>query len=253
MTEHPDDPAAVSAGRRRGRVRAASRWLRNDVGYGVLSSAFAGYLRAVWATNRLTSEPATSEVLFAGHAPFIATTWHGQAFLLPFLRPSTQPVDVMVSRAGDGEMIGRALVKLGCGTVRGSGAADPARMFEKGAVAAFRALKGALDRGHSVLMTADFSRQARRQASPGLIALARLSQRPVVPLAVATSRRRELRSWDRTVINLPFGRAAFVYGEPVFVPPRADESVLEEKRLAVENALNVVTARAYEIADRRRG
>ena len=159
----------------------------------------------------------------------------------------------MVSRAGDGEVISRTLRKFGSGAVRGSGATDPSRMFEKGSVAAFRGVKAALDNQHSVVLTADFDAKTRGTVSPGVIALARLSQRPIVPAVVVTSNRLRLGSWDRTALNLPFSRIVFVHADPILVPRRAAENELEEKRLEVVRALNAITARAYAIADRRRG
>lgn len=253
MDDRLDTPLAKP---RRPRGWASSlrrRFVRSEFAYEVLSATAASYLRLVWATGRLVAEPTSSAVLFDRHAPFIATTWHSEAFLLPLLRPRGSQVDVMVSRARDGELISRSLRKLGCGTVRGSGAGDPARMFEKGSVAAFRGLKGALDDGHSVLLTADFNATTHNTVSPGVVALARLAQRPIVPLVVATSRRRRLGSWDRTALNLPFSRIAFVYAEPILVPRRATDAALEDKRLEVEHALGAITERAYALADGRRG
>ncbi len=229
------------------------RLLRSNFAYEVVSSALTAYLRLVWATGRLTCEPTTAEAVFDSHAPLISTTWHSEAFLLPLLRPRDRPADVMVSRAGEGEIIGRVLRKLGNGIVRGAGASNRSRMFEKGSVAAFRGLKAAVDSGHSVVLTADFDAATRGKVSPGVIALARLTQRPIIPAIVVSSNRFRIRSWDRTVFNLPFSRIAFVHGDPVFVPRHASESALEEKRLEVERALNAVTARAYAIADRRHG
>ena len=69
-------------------------------------------------------------------------------------------------------------------------------------------------------------------------------------MAIASSRRIELDNWDRSAINLPFGRMALVAGEPIFVPRDADAAALEAARQYVESELNRVTARAYEIADR---
>ena len=46
-----------------------------------------------------------------------------------------------------GDLIARVLARLGCGIIRGSGAHDPARMFEKGAIAGFRAMKIGAGRG----------------------------------------------------------------------------------------------------------
>ena len=229
------------------------RFVRSDFAYGFLSSAVAVHLRVVRATSRVISEPSPVETLFERYAPFVATTWHSEAFLLPIMRPPAFPVDVMVSRARDGEIISRGLRKLGCGTVRGSGAGDPARMFEKGSVAAFRGLMASLEKNHSVLLTADFDRNTHRTVSPGVIALARLSRRPLIPVIAVSSNRHHARSWDHTALNLPFSRIVFIYADPIEVPRRATESELEAKRLEVEHTLNTIADRAYAIADRRHG
>jgi lysophospholipid acyltransferase (LPLAT)-like uncharacterized protein len=81
--------------------------------------------------------------------------------------------------------------------------------------------------------------------------LARLSGRPIYPVAVATSRRITLKNWDRSAVNLPFGTVAIVVGDPVRVPTDADEAMLEQCRIAVEQQLKRVTARAYAIVDRK--
>ena len=58
--------------------------------------------------------------------------------------------------------------------------------------------------------------------------LARLSGRPILPVAMTTSRRKVLeKTWDKTTINLPFGRCGVAMGEPVVVPHKADEAQME--------------------------
>ena len=57
-----------------------------------------------------------------------------------------------------------------------------------------------------------------------------MSGRPIYPVAIATSRRIVLDNWDRTTINLPFGRGALVAGEPIRVPRDADDATLEAAR-----------------------
>jgi hypothetical protein len=55
-------------------------------------------------------------------------------------------------------------------------------------------------------MIADISKGESRQAGEGIVRLAKISGRPIVPVALATSRRNVLeRTWDKTTINLPFG------------------------------------------------
>jgi hypothetical protein len=68
---------------------------------------------------------------------------------------------------------------------------------------------------------------------------------------VATSRHIELDSWDRSVINLPFGRFVIAVGEPVRLAAGADDAALEEARRLLEGRLNATTDRAYAIVEGR--
>ena len=67
--------------------------------------------------------------------------------------------------------------------------------------------------------------------------------------AFATSRRVELKTWDRAALNLPFGRLAIVGGPVIRVPSNADAATLEQCRARLEADLNAVTKRAYAIVD----
>jgi lysophospholipid acyltransferase (LPLAT)-like uncharacterized protein len=95
-------------------------------------------------------------------------------------------------------------------------------------------------------MTADVPKIARR-CGEGIVTLARLSGRPIVPVAVVTSRRKDFDTWDKTFVGLPFGRGAIVLGEPLFVSGDAGPEALEAARLAVEDELDRVHARAYAL------
>jgi hypothetical protein len=88
-----------------------------------------------------------------------------------------------------------------------------------------------------------------RVAGLGIVKIAQVSGRPIYPVAIATRRRVVLSNWDRTTINLPFGRGAAVAGAPIDVPRDADSVTLELARRAVEEALNAATSLAYEIVD----
>jgi Uncharacterized protein conserved in bacteria len=85
-------------------------------------------------------------------------------------------------------------------------------------------------------MTADVPKVSR-VAGFGIVKIAQMSGRPIYPVAIATRRRIVLDNWDRTAINLPFGRGAAVAGGPIYVPQDADAATLELARRAVEEAL----------------
>jgi hypothetical protein len=219
------------------------RWFQQAVGI-----AAAEYLRFVTKTSRVVFEPANIYDRIDHEIPIILTMWHGQHALTPFVRKSTYPAKVMISRHRDGEINAIAARRLGVHSIRGSG--DHGGEFHrKGGVGAFREMLAAIAEGWSVSMTADVPKVSR-VAGMGIIKLAQFSGRPIVPVAIATSRRIELNSWDKSVINLPFSRWIAVIGDSILVERDADDDALERARLAVENSLNALTARAYAYVDR---
>jgi len=138
-----------------------------------------------------------------------------------------------------------ALRRLGILPVRGSGAKGD-RVREKGGARALIALRKELEMGATVAMTADVPKVARI-AGLGIVTLGRISGRPIVPIAVVTSRRIDFKSWDRASIGLPFGRGAIVVGEPVRVAADANPEAMETARLAVQDGLDAAHARAYAL------
>jgi len=208
----------------------------------------AEYLRLVWKTNRFVLEPADFYERVAPELPIIVAMWHGQHFMAPFLKRAEHKVKVLISRHRDGEVNAIAVERLGVPAIRGSG--DHERRFHrKGGVAAFKGMLDALAEGYNMALTADIPKVSR-VAGAGIVTLARFSGRPIYPVAAATSRRIELSNWDRTEVNLPFGRFAIVVGAPIRVLSDADEAAQEIARQAVEAGLNAATARAHELVDR---
>ncbi|HEV7636677.1 MAG TPA: lysophospholipid acyltransferase family protein [Bradyrhizobium sp.] len=216
-----------------------SRWMQRVVG--VLA---AEYLRLVWLTNKFTFDPTNVYDIVEPAQPVILAFWHGQHFLTPFIKTKdSHRARVLISRHRDGEFNAIAAERLGIGTIRGSG--DHGSAFHrKGGVGAFKEMVRALADGYNVASTADVPKRSR-VAGLGIIMLARETGRPIMPFAMATSRFVRLNNWDRTTINLPFGRGALVGIEPVIVPPEADAETMEKLRLEVETYLNEATRRAY--------
>lgn len=221
-----------------------SGWFQRAVG--ILA---AEYLRLVWITNRFTFEPADVYDQVEPRMPVILAFWHGQHFLTPFIRnkPSYR-AKVLISRHRDGEFNAIAVERLGIGTIRGSG--DHGSAFHrKGGVGAFKEMVRTLEDNYNVALTADVPKRAR-VAGLGIIMLARESGRPIMPFAMATSRFVRLHNWDRTTINLPFGRGALVGIKEINVPPDADAATMERLRLDLEETLNQATRRAYAMIGR---
>jgi len=227
---------------------SSRRLAQSPVVQKAIGTLAAEFLRLVWWTNRLILEPADFYKRVESEMPVIVGFWHGQHFMTPFFSRGHK-VKVLISRHRDGEINAVAARRLGVLPIRGSG--DHGRRFDlKGGVGAFKTMLTALQDGYNVALTADVPKVSQ-VAGPGIVMLAKLSGRPIYPTAVATSRRLTLRNWDRSAVNLPFGTIAIVVGDPVRVPTDADEAMLETCRVAVEQGLKQVTARAYAIVDRK--
>jgi hypothetical protein len=208
---------------------------------GLLAAAF---LRLVWRTNTFGFDPPEVYEIVEPQMPAIFAFWHGQHFMTPFIRTKeSHRAKVLISRHRDGEFNAIAAERLGVGTIRGSG--DHGSAFHrKGGVGAFKEMVRALGENYNVALTADVPKRAR-VAGLGIIMLARETGRPIMPFAMATSRFIRLKNWDRTTINLPFGRGALVGVGTISVPADADAETMENLRAELEANLNEATRRAY--------
>jgi len=214
-------------------------WVQRAAGF-----LAAEFLRLVWLTNRFSFDPPDVHDIVEPQMPAIFAFWHGQHFMTPFIKSKEiHRAKVLISRHRDGEFNAIAAERLGIGTIRGSGDHGSA-FYRKGGVGAFKEMMRALAENYNVALTADVPKRSRI-AGLGIIMLARESGRPIMPFAMATSRFLRLKNWDRTTINLPFGRGALVGGEIIMVPSDADAETMEELRARLEATLNDATRRAY--------
>jgi lysophospholipid acyltransferase (LPLAT)-like uncharacterized protein len=99
--------------------------------------------------------------------------------------------------------------------------------------------------GWDIAFTPDGPRGPLREVQPGVILAAAATGLPILPVAVAATRAKLLRSWDRFVVPLPFSTVHFVYGEPLAVERRGD---LTAAGLELKNRLDAVEAEAEKWA-----
>lgn len=137
----------------------------------------AEFLRLIWWTNRFTLDPPEIYKQIEPDMPVIVAFWHGQHFMMPFLKLEQYKAKVLISRHRDGEINAIAAERLGVGTVRGSG--DHGTSFHrKGGVVAFKSMLKVLEDGINMALTADVPKVSRK-AGLGIIMLARESGRPI--------------------------------------------------------------------------
>lgn len=249
MADEPTENTAVS---KRPRQKTPS-WLRRPGRWAsesrfftpVISWLAVQYLKLVYKSNSWVVEPENILDEVTPELPVIVGVWHGQHILLPAI-PIGLTASVMISRSLDGEITARVAEHFGSRAIRASGGRNAKHTLSKGALKGFLDMKAALERGENVLQTADIPKGTARRAGRGIITLSQKSGRIILPLAVASSKRWLLpKSWDRTTINLPFGKSAIVVGKAISVPQDASDEMLEDLRIELQSELNKVTERAY--------
>jgi len=160
----------------------------------------------------------------------IYTLWH-ENMMVPLFTNRKKKIHVLVSQHYDGEIIARILHSFGFRTVRGSST--------RGGSEALLKLQDILKEGeHSIAITPDGPRGPRRKTKFGVIKLASLTGKSILPLSVAVSRSKRLKSWDKFLLVLPFSRCIVVYTEPYKIPNNINDSEIKRFSEGLENILN---------------
>ena len=161
----------------------------------------------------------------AGVVPF----WHYSLFyMLYHLRQ--YPGVAMVSASKDGEYIARVAQLLNFETVRGS-----SNRF------GIRALKGMVDhvkQGKNAGIVADGSQGPALKVQPGAVLLAAKSGSPIMPIVWSAQHYKTFKSWDRTVVPLPFSSIILQYGELLWIEAELTTATVEQYRQQLEVAMN---------------
>lgn len=191
------------------------------------------YIRLLKATMRL--EYRNREVLERVRAeagPYILAFWHSRFVMMTYAYPDRN-MSVLSSTSRDSLLLARILWRFGHKSAWGSST--------RGGAGALREIVRRIRKGSDAGFTPDGPRGPRRRVQPGVIAAARLSGKPIIPVAFSARPARRLRSWDRTLLPYPFGRGLFVYGEPLWVPRAAGDAEEEGCRLKLEAELDRLT------------
>jgi hypothetical protein len=173
----------------------------------------------------------------------IAAFWHYSLFYV-FYHLRTESAAVLVSASEDGDYIARLAENLNFTTVRGS-------RNRKG-LRALKELIGCLKRGEHIGIVADGSQGPPLVVQSGAILMASRTGSPVLPLAWSASRYLTFKSWDRTVLPLPFSHIHFCYGEPFFVPPDLSGEKIELYRKQLEERMNELYRQAWSRYDKEK-
>jgi lysophospholipid acyltransferase (LPLAT)-like uncharacterized protein len=217
----------------------SKRLLKHPRTITLLSYILASYMHLAYASSRkeiLIDDEALPYM--RGEQNAIFAFWHGRMMMLPLAYPKHVKMHVLISRHRDGMLISKVIEHFRLGTISGSSS--------RGGGSAVRTMLQMLEAGDNVGITPDGPRGPMQKiGGSGVVTVAKLSQKPIIPVTFSASRCVRLGSWDRFMVVRPFGRLTFCVGAPVHVPEDADTAGEEALREEVEHTLN----RLVEIAD----
>ena len=198
-----------------------------------------GLIRAVAATLRYQWEYHPS-VVRDGHQSFIFCIWHNRLALAlimhrDYAHRRRQPprLAAIVSASKDGGVVARVLEHFGVHPVRGSSSRrGPQALLELTTLA---------ERDYDIAITPDGPRGPCYVVQPGVISLAQITGRPIVPASHTLDWKIRVKSWDRFQIPLPFSRVRMKFTEPLHIPRDATDAERESLRQQLENRLNALT------------
>ena len=171
--------------------------------------------------------------------PVIGAFWHARLLMMPLVYQGKK-LSFLVSPHRDGQVVGKALERFGFHAILGSTTRKGFSGFKKMVMA----------HGSDIVIVPDGPRGPRHRVQIGVIELARLTGRAVIPFTFSASKRKIFNTWDRFLLPYPFSKGVFMWGEPIEVDPQGDRSHLEEKRILLENRLNELTERADHFFDK---
>ncbi|MCL4685022.1 DUF374 domain-containing protein [Myxococcota bacterium] len=218
--------------------RPRSWWFRTTVAAG--GRLGAGLLRVLGATWRVRLAGHPDPV--TGGVPAVGALWHGTLFPAAW-RYRDAGIAIPVSRSRDGDRIVAVLDRLGF-------APSPRGSSSGGGPAALSGAIRIARNGGTIAVLCDGPRGPAGRCKPGVIAMARAAGLPIYPVAIAARPTITFRSWDRTLLPLPFARVHFETGAPLRVPADASREDLERLREALEDTLERLHRRAQAALER---
>ncbi len=172
--------------------------------------------------------------LLQGDRPVVGAFLHARTFqlLYYFSQGARGRWMLMCSKSSDGDVMASLEKSLGYRVARGSSGSGGARALAE-MIKAQRE-----DPKLNSCLAVDGSRGPRGIVQPGILSLARKSNGILCPVAASTpSCWVNQGSWDRTVIPKPGAEIRILIGEPLQIPPDADEPQTEGLRAELQRRL----------------
>ena len=180
-----------------------------------LSLVGALYIYIVYVSSQKTFiNKDNFDKLILENKSFIYALWHDQLLLSPFTWQTKNRIDILISKHKDGDIIADLIKYHGFNSIRGS-TNNPNKEKEKNTITSIRKIIKTLKANVSIGITPDGPRGPRHKVSEGTINIARISNKKILPMALAYKEQWVLNTWDKFIIPKPFNKICIVWGDTI--------------------------------------
>jgi lysophospholipid acyltransferase (LPLAT)-like uncharacterized protein len=200
---------------------------------------------AYWAIKTLSwtmkfeeIHPEIPKSFWEKEIPAIGAFWHGRLLMMPIVYKGKK-LSFLVSPHRDGQVVGKALQRFGFHAILGS-------TTRKGFSGFIKMVKA---HGSDIAIVPDGPRGPCHRVQIGVIELAKLTGRAIIPLTFGASKKKIFNTWDRFLLPYPFSKGVFIWGKPIYVEQNRNRVYLEEVKTLLEKRLDELTERADHYFD----
>jgi hypothetical protein len=140
---------------------------------------FLAHLKSTLRIEHINKSPISEA--WAKGTNFIVCFWHGRLLMMLFAKEGGTG-KVLISRHRDGELFARVIHSFKLGTIRGS--------YRKGSISSLREIIHDLEGGIDVGITPDGPKGPRYKVKKGIIELARLSGKAIIPVSYSAGKKK---------------------------------------------------------------
>ncbi len=195
------------------------------------------YILITYYTSRVIfSNKANIDLLCEKDENFIYAFWHDQLLMCPFTWKNDFDILVLISKHKDGDIISKVISYLSFKTIRGS-TSKPGKIKNKGGFIAAKQILVSLKNNICVGIAPDGPRGPRHEVTDGIINIARLSNKKIVPVALGFKSKWTLNTWDKFIVPKFFNTINITWGKPIEIK---DDNNSHYKNL-LKNKLDLLT------------
>ena len=220
--------------------------LKSCVVQNILCYIISFYIKIVFYTSKIEIKGYTDEylnLLINNKATFVIT-WHGRIFIAPMIVKTLlkkinykKQACVLSSKHRDGKIASKTMNIFGFKEIFGS-TINKNKLHqaqESGAVRSIMIIMKEIKNGSSIHLAPDGPRGPMRKINSEIVNIAKKTSTPIFPVSINYSLKKQLKSWDKFQIPLPFGKITVEYLEPLYINKDSD---FNESNFILEKRMN---------------